>query len=127
MNNYFLRDLSDAKAYAQNYGCEVIQADEKTLLIDLDSYEDKVRFDEMRSFIEKWFSFEAVEVWPSKSDGDHVHVKVTLGEKFSILERLLLEACLGNDLKRSFYCFLRAHRKMKEDEISLLFKPLHKS
>lgn len=110
----------DAAEKAISAGFTVVQSTERTLLIDIDRNGSLIEFEQRLAWVAHYLPLREVERWPSKSGrGWHVVVKST--EEMSPVERLLLEACLGSDLRRAFYGLLHARKGFMNP--SMLFKP----
>jgi len=105
--------------HAESCGFEVIHGDATTLLLDLDSGEDFHRFELNRDAVDKLVGIEDYTVWNSQS-GKH-HVKLKLKKPLEIKERMILQACLGSDLKRELATYARLLEG--ETEPIMLFRP----
>lgn len=110
----------DAAEKAIAAGFTVVQSTERTLLIDIDRARSLTEFDRRLTWMAHYLPLREVARWPSKS-GRGWHVVVESTEEMSPVERLLLEACLGSDLRRAFYGLLHARKGFMNP--SMLFKP----
>lgn len=106
---------------AREQGFEIVEGKPDKLLIDLDSWEDKLKFDSMFNMFSKHYNIEGIKRWPSKS-GKGEHVVIKTANRFNSLERIALQAILGSDIKREMFNFVKAE-KFGVREPSVLFKP----
>lgn len=106
-----------AKAEAE--GFEVIRADDKTLLLDLDTEHARAQFERVLPTVQQYFNIVEREEWASKSG--NLHVKLTLKDHTGPFLRYALQAALGSDGVKETLTLVR---ELKEcDCASLLFKP----
>lgn len=111
--------IEAAFAKGEALGCEVIQANDFTLLLDLDTGTAQLEFCiDMLSII---VEHDAPESWTSL--GGNMHVRIKLKAPLPAVTRYGLQACLGSDLLRE----LQNYRDLKAGIIEpcLLFKPKH--
>lgn len=114
----FTREWAEAKA--AYHGCEIEVSDPRTLLLDLDSPESVERFLSQLTLAHSiGFEIESAEISSSKSG--NTHARVRLGRDYPLVERILLQACLGSDLRRELLTF-RGLQEGQEDPC-LLFRP----
>lgn len=104
-------------ARANNF--DVIEADEYTLLLDLDAPEALAQFEHVFPILERHFIVVKQETWKSKSG--HTHKLLELAKPLSVMERLLLQAALGSDGRREVIALVRLHNGVANP--SRLFKP----
>lgn len=109
---------SAERAIAQ--GFTVVQSTEQTLLIDLDFATDLPKFERTLAWMQNYLPLRETDRWRSKS-GRGWHIVVESTEEMSPVERLLLQACLGSDLRREFYGLLHARQGYMNP--SMLFRP----
>lgn len=97
--------------WAKQCGCVFEEADEMTLFIDVDSKDQLKVFWENLPLADKLFDIDKrrhkIRITDSKSGGDHKHIRIALPRLFSPTERILLQACLGSDLKRELISLKR--------------------
>lgn len=113
----------DLQALAASHNCDLIVADDNTLLVDLDNADSKNTFQSNLPIVKQKYSVVNIERWPSKSRrGEHVMLK--LSEPVDVVTRLLLQATLGSDLKRELLGLYLVKRNHPTP--SVLFKPQRK-
>lgn len=108
----------DILALAEDYDCTVVFATPKELLIDYDHVdEDFVSWDKAhRSTLEvihRRFGIDSIATWPSR--GGRLHIEVTLLDRVTRTEGILMEAALGSDPLKAVLDMRQEHR--------CLFKP----
>lgn len=111
--------LAAAIELAKEDGFEVVQSNDRTLLLDLDSAWAREQFDRVLPIVNEHIGVDHVEEWSSKSG--NTHVKVVLIQSLPIDMRVLLQAALGSDGVREALALVQ-HRNGCE-EPSVLFKP----
>jgi hypothetical protein len=109
----------DAAKHAESCGFEVVRGDEKTLLLDIDSGPAFRQFEINRDLVDQLVGIEDYTVWNSQSSKHHVKLK--LKRPLSIEVRLLLQTCLGSDVRRELLTYKRILEG--ETEPSMLFRP----
>lgn len=112
----FLDDL------AARRGCYVEPSDDLTLQIDLDDPEDLQVFDRTMAILAKMEPalVRGATTAPSKS-GEGYHVRVRLNEPLDVRDRILLQACLGSDVKREMISWCRVRKNIPLPVV--LFRP----
>jgi hypothetical protein len=121
-----LRKTKEAIKQAKSKGFTVVHGNSQTLLIDLDLSKDpscEKTFRENFSLLQDFIQAELGLEW--RSQHGNLHRTVRLGRPFSLVERLLLQACLGSDLKKELLGLIKTYEG--EDSHNLLFKPKHRS
>jgi len=113
-----VRTNEQMKAYAEAAGCTFEEADDRTLFIDIDSDLQYTVFVKNSQLAKKLFGPMPVKITESKSSNGHKHIRVTLPESWSLLQRLVLQACLGSDLKREM---IGLKRQMAGEENVIVF------
>ncbi|KKN65996.1 hypothetical protein LCGC14_0475880 [marine sediment metagenome] len=92
--------------FAKDAGMVVIEADDHTLLIDIDSEAEfvlfKDRIDDLDELTDSTFIIK-----PSASEGEHRYIKVKMKKPFPPAERLFLQLYLGSHARREFLSFKR--------------------
>jgi len=111
----------DLAELAEERGCDLIVADERTLLLDLDNDHARRVFDRNLPKVKDKYPVESVERYPSRSVG-HEHVIVGLLHPVpDATTRLLLQAALGSDATRELLSLYRVKRNHSTP--SVLFRP----
>lgn len=82
------------------------------LQIDIDDEAGYAIYSANLELLQRYYHTESIIETPSKSGGHCRHITITLRENLrSDTERIVLQACLGSDLKREFLSFARVlHR-----------------
>lgn len=117
-------DLEIAEAEAR--GFEPQYSDPRTLLLDLDSEADLKYSEAQSGVLRRVVPSLAVwegERWVSKSGNTHLKLTFPRGVYLDVLERLLLEVCLGGDRKRALFSYARLKQGVPPEKCSLLWKP----
>lgn len=115
----------EAIKLAREKGFTVVESDEYTLLLDIDSDADYAWLAAMLPILNSACPNMGAlirEEWLSKS-GTHRHVKVSVCELLSVEERVLLQAVLGSDRKRELLAYSRILKGVRDNNISTLFRP----
>lgn len=112
-------DQDAAREKAQADGFEVVESGPYILLLDLDDIESHQTYLAMLPIIQNHLHILEEETWRSKSGG--WHVKLASADPLPTQERLLLQTCLGPDLKKEFLGMMRARAGMENP--SMLFRP----
>lgn len=130
------KSLTNARAAQQaaERGCEVVVSDDYTLQLDIDNDKDYAFFFEQFERLTKYVAivnphpddleFEPnpwIE-WRSRSGNRHITIK--LKNPMNVVERIMLQACLGSDRVREILSYARSLNG--EPHPVLLFKPLPK-
>ena len=117
---YFNPSMEAAIKEAESKGFEVIHGTPTTLLLDLDTPGQRLRFEEMYAlFLEFYEPDGDPEQWKSK--GGNTHVVLRLKNPLPVEHRIALETILGSDPKRSLFALERVRAGVEEP--GLLFKP----
>ena len=116
------RDIPTLTMKAAACGCELIVADARTLLLDLD---DDVSLDAFHKNLDVLrnhapFTLTINDQWTSK--GGNTHIVVGIDRDTPIAERCLLQAILGSDRTRE--ALTMARYRTYGDDIIALFKPI---
>lgn len=98
---------------------DVVQGDERTLLLDLDTPEAKTQYERVFPIVQEKFDVVSTSSWLSKSG--NTHIAVTLAEPLSVTWRIALQAALGSDGVREVLGLKRYANGVIEP--SMLFKP----
>ena len=112
--------LDGAIMLAKERGFEVVTADERTLLLDLDTLEARAQYGRVFPILTEHFGVDSVEEWASKSGNRHVRIRLSLPQSPAV--RYGLQAALGSDGVREALILVQ-HRNGCE-EPSILFKPV---
>ena len=119
-----VRTNEQMKEWAEKEGCYFEEADDKTLFIDVDTPEQLATFEGNLALAAHLFNIDKRPYnWqrtPSKSGPPHYHIRVHLPRRFSTLERVLLQACLGSDLRREMISMKRVLEG--EDNVIVFFE-----
>lgn len=101
---------NDLKA-AEADGFAIIRPDDNTLQLDIDSEESYTEF--FRNY--RLFAAllpEVIDTYtevPSKSGLPKRHITIKLKQPFNVHQRIALQACLGSDLRREIFNFVRVY------------------
>lgn len=106
------------EAQEDGFTVRVAQADE--ILLDLDTPESELQFNDNLQLFASLFGVVNVEGWKSKSKGRHVVVH-TATKRISDAERIALQAALGSDGKREIIAIKRL--RDGDTRPSVLFRP----
>ena len=113
--------LDKSRAEAVGAGMTVIESASDLLLIDCDSWQDKLRATAMLDELGRLFGgFEVTERYKSKS-GKGWHLVIRIGMDLTPIERIALQAALGSDGFREMLAVACIRNGV--DEPSVLFKP----
>lgn len=118
------RNAEEITARAEEFGCDVVWGDSRTLLIDIDTDHGMAWFERNITIIQERFpGFVArVEMWTSKSG--NTHIKVATGEDLDLLERIFLQAVLGSDPTRELLTWVQMGEAPSLDDVDVvLFRP----
>ena len=89
--------LDKARVSAAESGLAVIEPQPDVLLLDCDSWQDKLRASAMLDALGRLFGgFEVIDRYKSKS-GKGWHLVVKIGVQLTPIERVALQASLGSD------------------------------
>ena len=119
---YVLEKDSERIALAEKAGFEIVRGDDRTLLLDLDTPNAISQFASMRDMVRDKVGFVEVERWPSKSGGGRTHVRISIRDPLSPIERIAVQAMLGSDPKRELLGLLKIRAGINGDP-SVLFRP----
>lgn len=105
-----MRTNEQMAEWAEQNGCTFENADDHTLFIDIDSKEQLATFYANLKLADHLFFVDdrTVKITPSKSGGDRKHIRVGLLFPLPMPTRILLQACLGSDLRREMMSYKRA-------------------
>ena len=120
--DYSMEREKQCIALAKASGLEIVDGDDHTLLFDLDTTEDLLKFKERAEFLRAKFAMVHLMIYKSKS-GNH-HAIATLDSSFPSVDpvlRIAIQACLGSDWKREMLGCLRTLNYQASD--SKLFRP----
>lgn len=87
--------LADALREARAAGFDVVEANEDTLLLDLDTPAALAQFKRVLPIVQEHFGAGVPERWKSKSG--NTHVRIPLADPLVHTARYLLQAALGSD------------------------------
>lgn len=115
---------SEIKEKATSLGERVVEANETTLQIDIDSEEDFKRWQDGSEILLNAIGYHRVDMHPSKSGLPHRHITVILDKPADIWKRIALQICLGSHLTRET---LNSYRVLVESECPIVFFEKKKS
>lgn len=101
----FMSDTAFVKADKE--GLDVVLPTTRQLFIDIDSQDAHDQYVINRPQFDQWYVVVDAIDKPSKSGGEKRHITLTLLDEITDVERLLLQAFLGSDLKREFLGLMR--------------------
>jgi hypothetical protein len=99
-------DNNKAPAKAAELGLELVVPDDNTLTIDLDSKVVPTSYFDAERLLEKFYPIVKRRFTISKSGNYHVYL--TFDKRFTITERIALQAILGSDPARELLSLVRA-------------------
>lgn len=119
---------------AEAKGCEVVVCKDDQIQLDIDrpwKYKESHTADSQKiqnllgyiaDSITTWVFFKHSEAWKSRGGNTHIVLTLTEPEKFTIEDRIVLQACLGSDPVRESLNL----KRVKDGSISpiALFRPL---
>lgn len=119
---------NDAVNKAEARGLEILRPKPNELFIDIDSKEDDNQYYKMkeiitRSSMEEFIIINDTRILPSPSGGKfnkHIILDTNVDFSQNLLERLLLQACLGSDRDKEFFSYIRV--LMNDPHPTLLFQ-----
>lgn len=105
------RSIEALQELAEERGCDLIVADERTLLLDLDGGRERVDFmytqlDMLRRNNSLPVLAEPVQTWRSRS-GENYHAVIRLVSTLPLMERIALQTILGSDPVREGLAYAR--------------------
>jgi hypothetical protein len=107
---YDFEDIKSANAYAEAEanGCIVKLPSDDELFIDIDDQASKNQFSMNIGKVEEQMGEIVINEAPSPSGNpERQHITVKLSRKVEPMERILLQALLGSDLKREALSWIR--------------------
>lgn len=116
---YPLETMAEKTAKAEEYNCDLVIADDHTLLLDLDTPDTQTQYKDRLTSMKPWLKVDKVTKWFSRND--NVHVQITLSEPLPLERRVALQAVLGSDPKREMV-LLREIQETGSANI-VLFRP----
>lgn len=122
-DGYSRETFSDAYAIrkAERTGCTIEYADDHTLQLDLDSDEADYIYDKQLRLLDELGIIHILKLTERRSKSDNWHITITLRDPLSIEVRILLQACLGSDIKRELLSY--AGYLKGQTRPVLLFRP----
>jgi len=123
VNNITLEQVQRA---AEDRHCDLVLADDFTLLLDFDDSLKPPDLREKLEVLERQFMFTVAdtETWVSRS-GHGCHVKITMGKPFRFSTRLIFQMFLGSDPLRELLALWRSTLPQGLSQ-SALFRPKKK-
>lgn len=115
---------SEAATQAEAKGFSAVWPKDDEITLDLDSIADLETFQALRDIWENVFNLWIVDQWESKDGGKHILLRRS-GHKFTPLERVAFQACLGSDRKRELLA-LHLIENHGIEQPSVLFRPPQK-
>lgn len=112
-------------AAAKADGMEVVHSDSKTLLLDIDNGKKGLQWldAQLKVFNHEAPTYKLQVSEKYTSSGGGLHVIVESKRPISIVDRLLLQAVLGSDLRRELISYLKYLGGVEDADVSVLFKP----
>ncbi len=108
----------DVVKIAKAKGQEVVEADPKTLQIDIDTEEDWTRWQEGYEILGNVLDIDSYEVKMSGSGYPHRHITIKLLNKTDVWKRIALQMCFGSHITREI---LNCKRVLNNSEVTVLF------
>lgn len=116
-------DVEAVAERAKKSGFKVIHGSPHRLLLDLDGDGALEAYEEKLAMVQQYIEVVELKRWRSRS-GRNWHIVLQLYQAYTLLERMVLQAVLGSDLKREWCALLCHWRGFQEPH--LLFKPKQK-
>jgi hypothetical protein len=115
--------FSDAMTHkmAEEKGLTILIADDNMLQLDIDEYDLTFCKRQIAMAIDLWPGLLGIPQYRRSKSGINWHVIIPLNCPLPLLERILLQACLGSDIKREMLCYA-GHLKGHEHPV-VLFRP----
>src|SRR5688572_11090138 len=107
------------KNEANEFNCDLIIANNDTLLLDLDTPESVNQFEAMYAIFQKQFGLSLLATWRSKSG--NTHMMLSINPPRYIFPRLIIQAILGDDPKHVAVTLLQYEKDSSAEVV--LFKP----
>ena len=107
---------------AKKLNLDVVFPADNQLQLDIDNDESMAQFEKLRDVIEHYWGIGNVETHPSKSGLPKRHVTVTMQSKLDVLDRILIQACLGSDRTRELLSYLQVRNGDKHPVLFLELK-----
>ena len=119
-----LRTTKQMKEWADKLGCDVREAKDNELFVDLDTERQFEVFKFQIKLLKKHFYFKIADITPSKQGLPHRHVVIELAHPLPLLARIALQACLGSDPTRELLSVKRAIdvKEGVEEQIVVFFE-----
>lgn len=111
--------LNGAIMLAREQGFEVVIADSRTILLDIDTAAALNQYDRVMPVVREHFPIRSVVEWLSKSGG--LHARIVLADELAAPARYALQAMLSSDGIRETLILIQHLNGC--DEPSVLFKP----
>lgn len=105
---------------AEANGFTVIRGDAWSLLLDLDTEQQRAQYEAVLPHFEQNYAIEEIQSWPSKSGHRHTRIKLYTPISEPAM-RYALQAALGSDPVREMLSIVRLRNGVPEP--SMLFKP----
>lgn len=116
-----LRTWEQCQEWAKQYNCDVIEAKDNELFIDIDTEERGKQLDFMLRYLRKHFGPITTRKLVSKQGLPHQHVIVTLPRPLPLITRVALQAAMGSDPMRELVSLRRCEDQ--EEHVVILFRP----
>ncbi len=92
---------------AAKLGLDVVYPKDNELQLDIDNDESFAQFEKLRDVVNHYWNILDVEIHPSKSGLPKRHVTITTNTTLNVLDRILIQACLGSDRTRELLNYLQ--------------------
>lgn len=106
---------------AEAAGFFVVRTAPNLLLLDIDTKEAYQHYLKMFPIVNKQIKIVKIGQWSSKSGKGRRHIVLQTAKALPVVQRMLLQAILGSDLKRELWDLQRVWDQ--EDNPVVLFKP----
>jgi hypothetical protein len=123
LNTHYLLETKKIQCDAAiEAGLSIVGADDRTLLLDIDSEEALRQYVKVRAVLEDFVEIEYITKLPSKSGLPHMHIVVHLSEPIPIYARIAIQACLGSDPMRELLSTICVLRKIPNANVLFMKK-----
>lgn len=114
-----LLSRKEALAEAKRDNCSIVTGDDLHILLDLDTPDDEKVYADMLPLVEHHLQIREEKRWRSRNGG--LHVVLASSRPLNVRSRLVIQACLGSDLKKEFLSLVRVWKGIEQPV--MLFRP----